>query len=293
MPFEVFFFRDKHHFEKRIVRIQQESDSFSFSFDFRPVYVCLDYDGKLSDAISDRTIFTDSSGTYDLPETFSRLMVRNISDSALLRVEHHWVGPEKYRTRAPYMSDYRYYTLDGIWNDSLDMDLELSFDGRQGGPNTGMGYLDHTLIFKTEDSLTVLYRAYPGDHWREWKDLQFSAGSKNDKQGKVLIKHAVRGDYVFAMYDKSLAFGGIQDGKPYGFRLYPNPGGNAVKLQFDIEDAATVSVYNKQGVCVYTWSKPYSVKETLLDTTHYASGLYTVRFSGAGFEQSLNLMVQH
>lgn len=293
MPLEVFFFKDRGYYEKRVITINQANDSFAFDFDFKPVFVCVDYDGRLSDAISDRTVLVGSPGVYDLPEALSKLYVRRVSDSAMLRVEHHWVGPEKYRTRAPYMSDYRYYTLDGIWNDSLDMDLELSFDGRQGGPNSGTGYLDHTLIFKTEDSLTVLYRAFPGDHWREWKDLQFSAGSKNDKQGKVIIKHALRGDYVFAMYDKSLALGGIQDGKTRSFRLCPNPGSTAVKLLFDLEEAATVAVYDKQGVCVYSWLKPYSVKEATLDTSQYASGFYTVRFSGAGFDHSLKLLVQH
>ena len=293
MPLEVFFFKDRQHYEKRVITIDQESDSFSFVFDFKPVFVCLDYNGKLSDAITERTVLLGSTGVYDLPEALSKLYIRSIKDSAMLRVEHHWVGPEKYRTKAPYMSNYRYYTLDGIWNDSLDMDLELSFDGRQGGPNTGTGYLDHTLIYKTEDSLTVLYRAFPGDHWRVWEDLQFSSGSKNDKQGKVLIKHAAKGDYVFAMYDKSLALGAKDDAGGQGWRLYPNPGSDAVKMEFEREGEATVSVFDKQGVCVFTWIKPFSVNVLTLDTAHFASGLYTVRYSGAGFEKSLSMMVQH
>ena len=42
--------------------------------------------------------------------------------------------------------------------------------------------------------MTVLYRAFPGDYWRVWKDLQFSAGSKNDKQGNV---HSIVGKLSF------------------------------------------------------------------------------------------------
>jgi aminopeptidase N len=232
LPIEIFFFKDRKHFEKRTVEVMSVLDSFDFTFDFKPVYVCLDLDEKLSDAITDRIVNVSGSNAYDLPEALSKLYCKSFKDTALLRVEHHWVGPEKYRVKAPYMSDYRYYTLDGVWDEKDSLDFELTYDGRHGGANTNLGYLDHTLILKTEDSLTVLYRAFPGDYWRIWKDLQFAPGSKNDKQGKVIVKNATKGDYVLAMYDKSLAYKDVENELSNSWTIFPNPAQNSLKILF-------------------------------------------------------------
>ena len=232
LPIEVFFFKDRTHYEKKTIVVMHETDSFEFSFNFKPVYVCLDFQEKLSDAITDRAVKVIGSNVYDLPEALAKLTSKSFKDTALLRVEHHWVGPESYRVKAPFMSDYRYYTLDGVWNEKDSLDLELTYDGRHGGANTNLGYLDHTLILKTEDSLTVLYRAFPGDYWRVWNDLQFAPGSKNDKQGKLTVKNARKGDYVLAMYDQVLAYTekAVDDSKLW--TVFPNPAANVLYLKF-------------------------------------------------------------
>jgi hypothetical protein len=236
--------------------------------------VCVDYDEKLSDAITDRTVTVGSNGTYDLPETMSKLIVNKVDDSALLRVEHHWVGPEKYITSYPYMSNYRYLSVDGIWNDSLSFDLEMQYDGRKGA-TSGTGYLDHTLIFKTEDSLTVLYRAFPGDYWREWKDLQFTYGNKNDKQGKVLIKNALKGDYVFAMRDKNLEVN--EASVTPLFELYPNPSSSKVEIVLNgdyVNSELTVS--NMEGKVVYSTKLTSPILSLMLDVSQWQTGTYFV-----------------
>jgi hypothetical protein len=274
LPVEVFFFRDRTHYEKRRIVINSEEETFTVTLPFKPVMVCVDYDEKLSDAITDRTVTVGSKGTYDLPETMSKLIVNKVDDSALLRVEHHWVGPEKYITSYPYMSNYRYLSVDGIWNDSLSFDLEMQYDGRKGA-TSGTGYLDHTLIFKTEDSLTVLYRAFPGDYWREWKDLQFTYGNKNDKQGKVLIKNALKGDYVFAMRDKNLEVN--EASVTPLFELYPNPSSSKVEIVLNgdyVNSELTVS--NMEGKVVYSTKLISPILSLMLDVSQWQTGTYFV-----------------
>lgn len=274
LPVEVFFFRDRTHYEKRRIVINSEEETFTVTLPFKPVMVCVDYDEKLSDAITDRTVTVGSKGTYDLPETMSKLIVNKVDDSALLRVEHHWVGPEKYITSYPYMSNYRYLSVDGIWNDSLSFDLEMQYDGRKGAIS-GTGYLDHTLIFKTEDSLTVLYRAFPGDYWREWKDLQFTYGNKNDKQGKVLIKNALKGDYVFAMRDKNLEVN--EASVTPLFELYPNPSSSKVEIVLNgdyVNSELTVS--NMEGKVVYSTKLTNPILSLMLDVSQWQTGTYFV-----------------
>lgn len=293
MPVEVFFFKDMNTYVKKTITIQNEIDSFEFTFDFKPVYVCLDYDEKISDAITDRTIRVSSASSNLLTETFSRVIVNTVNDTALIRVEHHWVGPEKFRMVSPYVSDYRYYTLDGIWKNGLDMDLELFYDGRAGGPNSGSGYLDHTLIYKTEDSLTVLYRAYPGDSWRVWPELDFTYGGKMDKQGKVLVKHAAKGEYVFAMYDKNLSLGSIIQNDSLFYVLYPNPAGNSVSLAFKSYESGIIEIFDANGSCISKFNRNIDKADMQIDTTSFASGMYWVRYSFGNQVQSSSLYILH
>jgi hypothetical protein len=275
LPVEVFFFKDKSHYEKRTIVLNNEEETFSVSLPFKPVMVCVDYDEKLSDAITDRTLIAGAKGTYDLPETMSKVIVNKVVDSALIRLEHHWVGPEKYRTTYPYMSNYRYLSVDGIWDDSLNFDLEMVYDGRQGA-TSGTGYLDHTLIFKTEDSLTVLYRAFPGDYWREWKDLQFTMGNKNDKQGKVLVRKALKGDYVFAMRDKNLSLGDAE-AKPL-FDVFPNPSSHKVDVVL-MDDCAgsDLMVLDINGKQVYVEKILAQKQHVMLDVSAWPEGNYFVK----------------
>lgn len=277
VPVEVFFFKSPGNYViKRIVPVGLR-DSFEFELDFKPLYVCLDYHEKLSDAITDRVLHTNQDGLYDMPEAFCKLDVKGSQDTALFRVEHHWVGPELYRTTAPYMSNYRYYTLDGIWDTTVSLNLELAYDGRKGG--SGTGYLDHTLIFKTEDSLTVLYRGFPGDYWRPWKDLQFTYGSKSDKQGRVLVKNALKGDYVFAMYDHTLSAAYTLPAlkAPYlVLRPVPATGTLVLELMEDNGAAALVTLVNSSGQTLLHAEKPLGGNVLELDISSIPEGVYTV-----------------
>lgn len=277
LPVEVFFFKDRNTYEKHRIVLNAEEETFSVSLPFRPVMVCVDYDEKLSDAITDRTIMTGAKGIYDLPETMSKVIVNKVDDSAMIRIEHHWVGPEKFVTTYPYMSNYRYLSVDGIWDDSLNFDLEMVYDGRQGA-TSGTGYLDHTLIFKTEDSLTVLYRAFPGDYWREWKDLQFIMGNKNDKQGKVLVRNALKGDYVFAMRDKNLGIG-EKSVKPL-FEIFPNPSSGKVELVLNDDfSGSNLLVVDINGKQVYSEKISHHKSSVSLDVSLWPAGNYFVKLN--------------
>ena len=294
LPIEIFFYKNLREYEKRVVMIQNCQDTFEFDLPFKPVYVALDMDEKLSDAITDQSVSVVGNNSYDLPAALCKLYAHNIKDSARLRVEHHWVGPELYRTKAPYMSDYRYYTLDGIWsNEATDsLDLELTYDGRMGGANSNLGYLDHTLIKKTEDSLSVLYRAFPGDYWRVWPQFKIGSGSKNDKQGKLTIINAKKGDYVLAMYDVNLSASHFEQ-SPETFKMLPNPTQEAFKIEWPIAWNVfdkTVQIHNQKGQLVCTQQVVANSPNCTINTAQWSSGVYQVQIEFNGFKQAQSLI---
>lgn len=283
LPIEMFFFINKNQYEKRILTINNETDSFEFTLNFKPQYICLDFDEKLSDAITDRFLTVGALGITDFPETFSKIITKKITDSAFVRVEHHWVGPELYRTTAPYMSNYRYLSLGGVWHDSTQLDFELQYDGRQGGVNSSAGYLDHGLIFKTEDSLTVLYRAYSGDYWRVWNEIEFQKGNLNDKQGRVIIKNAKKGDYVFAMYDQSLSTPMLLDldSNMKKWSILPNPASNYLNIIFNFpyyqHQATQITIKDLSGKEVYSGYRNINSNEMMININDLSNGMYIVQ----------------
>ena len=50
LPIEIFFYQDRKHWVKQVIEINSEHDSFDFTLPFKPVYVTLDAEEKLSDA---------------------------------------------------------------------------------------------------------------------------------------------------------------------------------------------------------------------------------------------------
>lgn len=291
LPVEIRFYKDRKNFVDKKITVNHLVDSFEFDLPFKPVFVCLDYRGVLSDAITDRVVMAGKSGSFDLPETNCKIIVNKALDSSLIRVEHHWVGPEKFVTTYPRMSNYRYITLDGVWSDSLDMDVEMTYDGRQGSTSGNIGYLDHTLIFKSEDSLTLMYRAFPGDYWREWKDIQFVSGNKNDKAGKIIIMHAKKGDYVPAMRDISLGLNSNNSGSY--FKIHPNPVQGLLTIEKSVwmEGDVLVEIRDQQGKLVYSGTWCGGDDSVKVNTASWASGPYDISLMNSGYSGHLKLVV--
>lgn len=294
LPIELFLYKNSKEYEKRTIQVNGFIDSFDFQLNFKPVYVALDVDGKLNDAITDANLKIDTVGTYDVPQAFAKIMVKSLKDEAFIRVEHHWVGPEVFETVAPYKSKYRYITVDGVSDDSFKMDLELLYDARQGS-TAGTGYLDHTLIFKTEDSLRVMYRAFPGDYWREWKDLQFNYGNKNDKQGTVWIKNAQKGDYVFAMRDTRLSDDiKHSDLLIQAMKVMPNPAEGMVTIHFGLNanDDEWIDVYDANGKKVLELIRKAGTFVIQFSTDSLPNGVYNV-VQRSNQQSNEKLIIQH
>ncbi len=296
LPIEIFFFKDRNTYEKYTLIINNETDVFNFTLSFKPVYVCLDFDEKLSDAITDKAFLTATNTTFDVPEMIGKLITKNLKDSAFIRLEHHWVGPEKFVTTQPAMSNYRYITLDGIWNSNDSMDIEMSYDGRMPGASAASGYLDHTLIFNSEDSLTVLYRGFPGDYWRPWPQLLFTTGNKNDKAGKVVIKNAQKGDYVLAIYDKTL---GVKTNwnesiEPTWF-IDPNPVDTELSISYlkPCDTDEYIEITDATGQRIFFEYRAEEGWSNLIKTSAWASGNYTVTCGGKNFISTKKIVITH
>jgi hypothetical protein len=185
VPVEISFFDEFGQREVRSpLKYRTPVLQASFFLGYAPVFIALDYDEKLEDAITDEVRFVKSSGTYDFGTAKIILNPKSGTDSSLTRIEHHWVSPVPTgAVPAGYkLSDYRYWTVDGIWKDDFLTDAKINYNGSASLAN---GYLDNTFINVSEDSLVVLYRENRNNPFGALADsfTLTTLSSKTDKIG--------------------------------------------------------------------------------------------------------------
>lgn len=264
VPIEISFFDEFGQREVRAVKVSNACSPFSFYLGFAPVFIALDYDEKLEDAITDEVRYVKSSGTYDFGTAKIILNPKSGTDSSLTRIEHHWVSPVPTgAVPAGYkLSDYRYWTVDGIWKDDFATDAKVNYNGSASLAN---GYLDNTFLNVSEDSLVVLYRENRNNIWSLADSFSLTTlSSKTDKIGSITIYNLQRGDYTLAIKDPSITSEIIPTALCYplsieddiaetpGFEVYPNPL-NADELNVEMSKTdyfSQCSIYDFLGMKV-------------------------------------------
>lgn len=270
--------------------------TYSRTLPFEPVYVALDMDEKISDATTDMYRVVNATGSYDFEEAKMTIDVTQITDSALIRVEHHWVGPVVWNTLPInlHVSPDRYFTVDGVWPSGFSAFATFDYNGTT---STGSGYLDNSLITNREDSLVVLYRPYGRADWSIYTDVQFNyLNNQNDRRGRVTLNDLKQGDYVLAIYDGSrlaqpnnpdfsqcrelgTALIELPRQEQY-FTVYPNPTADsftiALKPSNKVPD--TFSVFDSRGKIVYSSAFPeFGPGIEKIDMVKWPAGIYFVR----------------
>jgi hypothetical protein len=219
-----------------------------------------------------------ASGTLALPDVLASINVQQITDSAVLVMEHHWTGPTpgSVKKLGIRISPERYWRVDGILPASFKTFAYFNYDG------TTNGYLDRELITQTEDSLMLLYRPAPNADWQIHTDNTFQpGGSKTDKIGRFWVNDLKKGDYAFGMRDASVV--GLKEviapADRASFRIIPNPasGAQTVLLQFDQQTLVhSIRVIDSVGKEIASYPVHKSLAQYELPVSQLKHGNYVV-----------------
>ncbi len=156
---------------------------------FLPTTIMADLDEKISDATTDEFKIIKNTGEYDYKQTFCKLHVETVTDSALIRITHNWVAPDSLNVLLPgiRVSDTRYWTVEGILPDEFKAKGEFIYKATEN--------LDITLLNDSKDSLIMLYRTGAG---RAWGKTQFILkGSRTE--GKIIVDNLQKGEYTLGV----------------------------------------------------------------------------------------------
>lgn len=275
------------------ITVNKRDTTFIFSLPIEPVLVIADRDEKLSDAVTEsEVVLKDIIGSVYLEGALMSVEhSSSFSDDEFLRIEQHWTAPVK--SNIPYSNLYasenRYWRIMGNWKDSLlSIKASLGYDGRTPG-DFSSGWLDNDLIKITEDSLVLLYRKNPSEEWVIYPYYIKNANNLNDKRGFITLNSIKQGEYVLAMYDRTLGTTTPIDNKQGKLKIYPNPTSGLVKIEFDdVYRTTELHIIDNKGVSIKTIPIYTGQNFVQLDTTGWSSGIYYV---GVGNAKNLEKLV--
>ena len=220
---------------------------------FYATHVFLDRYGKVSDArVSNEKVVT-STGVQPVAETSFTMNIQTVgSPSSMVRVEHNFVPPDPFISSNPgiRLSDYRYWKVDGFFNQGFLTKGLFIFDGTT---SASTGYLDNTLITGVEDSLVLLYRQGPGYDWTVPSYSINFASNPNDKRGSLQIDTLMKGEYTLGYYDYTVGVNHFENMESKQMTVAPNPSSNifTFTLPSKISSHSGLLIYDMGGRKVF------------------------------------------
>lgn len=241
---------------------------------FGPVaLVALNANGRLNQARMDHTyVIHETSGLDAIPWVDLRIGCDAIAegDSALMRVEHHWVAPDG--EKAPYiesLSDSHYWEIGGIWPEE-----GLLLDARLGYVGTEWHRLDAGLYGTTEEGAMLAWRPSAHEPWTLYPDYEWQGGSLTNGSGYFRIIQLRKGQYAFAKGDVTAAISSPEaagGSEMSVIQAFPSPATDAIALTLPAE-THHLTVFDAAGQTHFTTSSPAS--QHTLSVSQWAAGTY-------------------
>lgn len=255
----------------------------TFTVPFIPTYIAIDFDEKISDATADEWKVISTTGSHNFTKARCNVTVNTISDSALFRVEHHFAAPDPVLNNVNNyrISDYRYWTIDGLLPNTFYATARFYYDGRALTPGAS-GNLDNGLTIPNGDSIILLYRRDGRDNWREYPHYTKTVigNSATSKYGYVTADTLKLGEYAFANGVSTVLIGEDEITiQPQALTVFPNPAGTAatVQLKWDVVAGgdSEVLVFDLSGKCIFTQSTGTDAMQ--LNTQNWNKGMYMIQ----------------
>jgi hypothetical protein len=224
-----------------------------------------------------------ANGQYVYTHARCTLTVNNISDTALVRIEHNWVAPDTIKNNVNNfrISSDRYWNIDGVLPNTFYAKARLYYDGRTTSTSGPSQWLDHDLMPINQDSIILLYRRNPADDWHEWPYYtKTRIGSvTTSKYGYVEVDSLEFGQYTFACGVSAVV--GLQEEAVVDnrFVIYPNPASDQVVITNSDAtiQAETVEILDAVGQLIF--STPVSGNSATLSIIDLPAGMYFVRIT--------------
>ena len=153
------------------------------------------------------------------------------------------------------MSDYHYWKVDGLFDNTFLSKATFTYDGRTpAAASASSGYIDNTLITGTELKMVLLYRSGTADEWYPLTDTTMNIGNPNDKFGNCMIGTLRKGEYVFGYIDSTLSVPAYtSEDNSLMLKAFPNPSQKTSMIEFSLPHGTNgaISIFDASGKLLY------------------------------------------
>lgn len=274
VPLEFTFVDKNWQRQTRMAVVDGENSvvEFLIPLPFVPEFVWLNTNLKLTLARAERERVVKTTGNQSFNPAKMSINATSVPDSALIRVEHHYVMPDTGGTANPngYALTNRYWTIEGDLPAGFDAGATVFYDGRGQSDQ-----LDTELFAQTgssEDSIILLYRPSPGHPWSEHPDYTKNTLTANaDKYGFLRFEHVLPGQYTIAKGATTIAAQELPFQSATAFAM-PNPASDYVKIKAEVLFDKVV-IFNDLGEILRELSMP-PANTVEIQTAGFPAGRY-------------------
>ena len=288
------------------IRLDGEYDAAVVEHNHPAVLVGTNADGRLNQGRLDHTfVITEPTGLSQLPWVGMRLGCDEITDSVLVRVEHHWAAPdqEPLEFYVDEVSGTHFWTVDGTWEDGIEGTEDLLLDARFTYVGNEATALDYDLYNDTEENGFLAWRRNSDDAWEQYPDYTWQAGSMVNGGGLFKVDNLRKGQYTFANGDISLNIDeALTESLEGQINIYPSPASSFINLdwssalnpQSEKVAANAVAFYDSSSRCVKRVSLDSQGRtSTRISVTDLPSGSYiAILLNGRSSIASKSFVIQ-
>jgi hypothetical protein len=254
-----------------------EFTNLTLACGFQPVMAVLNGHNRLNQARLDleRNLVPGQSFNAFLPYVDFRLFADQLPDTALIRIEHIWAGPDPgpLGFGIDQISSTHYWTVDGLWPAGTALHAKVDYSG------LAETALDHDLFGTTELGALLVYRPDAQSTWQIYPDQTLHANSLTNGVGTIDINVLLKGQYAFAKGPGSVAVAETP-GTSGQLRAWPVPATDRLHVGGLPADAGSLlfTVYGMDGSAVLQGyrSKPAN-GELSLEVSGLAPGPYVLQ----------------
>lgn len=255
---DVTFFDNQGQMRTVMVNWDGQEANQMVTLDINPVAAFIDYDNHILDAKADKNI--TATGNTNITVDQFKAVVNNVSDSVMMRVESHFIGPDNDPGIPALNMSTKHY-----WN-FMRMDFG---DANVSGDIAYSRNFDSDIIQTENDSAVLLYRANINEAWHIIPYTQ----QGNWKVGIFTVDDIQSGQYTIGAIDKTQLDVSENTIDTKQMIVAPNPTENFVKINTKVENAELL-IINSLGQTVY--SSTISGNKIILYVADYPAGIYYI-----------------
>lgn len=257
VPLQIVLRGSNWQYKDTTVLVSGANSAFTVNCSFQPVYVALNENEKISDAVTAQNVVVKNTGSVNHSHANFILNTLQVTDSVFVRIEHNWVGADTFNLNQSIyvISPDRYWNVTGIDMHKLKAKARLNYNGT----TSGAGWLDNGLMQNygsfvfTEDSLILFYRSKTSEPWtiHPYYTLNTQSNSTN-KTGQIEIDSLWPGQYAFGLRIAPL---NIDDktNNNYPVKIFPNPTKGVLHIDLQNWNYTNnlIEIYDASGKTVF------------------------------------------